>query len=257
MAVFPDHFSACAGDYAEYRPLYPEALFEFLSKQAPGHGLCWDCATGNGQAAVALADHFDEIIATDASAQQLARAMPHPSVTYRRAMAESSPLPPASADLITVAAAVHWFDLDAFYGEVRRVARPNGVAAVWSYGANPKVSPPIDAIVERLAEEILSEYWPAELVHNRTCYSRLPFPFDEIDAPAFAARAMWDVEAFLGHLRSWSAVRPYADATGRDAVERVRHDLEQAWASETRLVSWDLHLRVGRVPGDKDASGQR
>lgn len=247
MSVFSDYFSACARDYAEYRPSYPEALFAFLSDQAPGHGLCWDCATGNGQAAVALAERFDAVIATDASAQQLARATPHPSVTYRRAMAESSALPPASADLITAAAAVHWFDLDAFYAEVRRVARPDGVVAVWSYGANPRISPPIDAIVERLAEEILGTYWPAELVHNRTRYARLPFPFDEIDAPAFVARATWDLDAFLGHLRSWSAVTPYADATGRDPVEEVRRDLERAWAAETHRVSWDLHLRVGRV----------
>jgi SAM-dependent methyltransferase len=247
MTAFSDHFSACAAEYAQCRPSYPEKLFAFLSSQAPGRRLCWDCATGNGQAAVALAEWFDQVIATDASQQQLERSIPHPSVAYRRATAESSTLPSASVDLVTVAAAVHWFDLDAFYAEVRRVARAEAVVACWSYGPNPSINAPVDAIVRQLAEEILGAYWPPELAQNRARYARLPFPFAEIDAPRFEARVLWGLDAFAGHLRSWSAVGPYSRATGDDPVQRVWPALEQAWGPETRQVSWDLHLRVGRV----------
>ena len=77
-----DHFSAHAQNYARFRPTYPTELFAWLASQSPGHRLAWDCGTGNGQAALGLADHFVHVHATDLSPQQLAQA---------RALAKDNP----------------------------------------------------------------------------------------------------------------------------------------------------------------------
>ena len=146
---FADHFSVSAADYARFRPDYPPALFEWLRGVAPARGRVWDCATGSGQAAVALAAHFAEVIATDASAAQLTAAASHPRVRYQCAPAETSALDDASVDAVTVAQALHWLDLDRFYGEVRRVARPGAVIAVWSYGQG-EIEPRIDEVIGAL-----------------------------------------------------------------------------------------------------------
>ena len=71
-----DHFSGHADRYEAFRPTYPDALFLYLSSLCTRRDLGWDCATGNGQAAVALAPYFSAIIATDASQKQIDHARP-------------------------------------------------------------------------------------------------------------------------------------------------------------------------------------
>ena len=133
---FHDHFSDVAKRYADFRPHYPAALFDYLATLVPRTPLVWDCACGNGQATVDLAERFERVIATDASREQVASARPNPKVEYRVAPAEQSGLPAESVGLITVAQALHWFDLDRFYAEARRVLYSNGVLAAWAYGVN-------------------------------------------------------------------------------------------------------------------------
>ena len=86
--AFKDLFSAGATDYARYRPTYPPALFAWLAEVSPGRALALDVGTGNGQAAVALAAHFDQVIGQDPSDKQLGSAQPHPNVRYQVARAE-------------------------------------------------------------------------------------------------------------------------------------------------------------------------
>src|SRR5216110_2684818 len=124
---FKDHFSGQAVEYAKFRPHYPGELFEYLTSISPRHELAWDCATGNGQAAVGLARHFDSVIATDASAQQIASAELNDRISYRVAPAEASGIDSASVDLTLAAQALHWFDIDRFFREAKRVSRKNGV----------------------------------------------------------------------------------------------------------------------------------
>jgi ubiquinone/menaquinone biosynthesis C-methylase UbiE len=131
---FKDHFSSVAGNYAAFRPDYPRELFQWLASVSPARSAAWDCATGNGQAAVGLAEYFKTVIGTDASADQIANATPHPKIRYSVVPAEKSGLTAQSMDLITVAQSAHWFDLDRFYSEVRRVLRPGGCVALWCYG---------------------------------------------------------------------------------------------------------------------------
>ncbi len=161
MSAFNDHFSGHAADYRAFRPTYPPDLFAFLASVAPARDVVWDCGTGSGQAAVRLADHFARVFATDASSEQVKHARPHPSVEYAVAPAEACPLPNASASLVTVAQALHWFDLPRFYTEVHRVCKPGGALAVWTYDLHT-VNADIDPLLERLQSEFVRAYWPPE-----------------------------------------------------------------------------------------------
>src|SRR5205085_4201212 len=172
---FKDHFSRQAAEYAKFRPRYPKELFRWLGSVAPSNQLAWDCATGSGQAAVELAEMFERVIATDASDKQIANAQQHPRVEYRVATAEDSGLESSSVDLIMVAQALHWFDLEKFYSEARRVLKPDGIIAATAYKL-PTGAPPVDAVVNRYYSEIVGKYWPAERrrVEN---FEELPFGF--------------------------------------------------------------------------------
>ncbi len=245
--TFKDHFSGHAGDYTRYRPSYPAGLFAFLAKIAPATDRVWDCATGNGQAANGLAAHFTRVEATDASAEQIANARPHSRVHYAVAPAHASGLPDASCDLVTVAQALHWFDLDGFYAEVRRVARPGGLIAVWSY-ALCVIAPAVDAVTRDLYE-LTGPYWPPERRHVETGYTRLDFPFPEQPTPELAMVLDWTLTDYLGYLGTWSGVKRYQKACGEDPIARVETAMRAGWGDpeQRRKVSWPLTLRVGRI----------
>jgi ubiquinone/menaquinone biosynthesis C-methylase UbiE len=146
MMTFKDHFSKQAVGYAKFRPRYPKVLFSYLRRIAPSRELAWDCGTGNGQAAVGLASVFDRVIATDASEKQISNAQPDERVEYRVAPAENSGIKSETLDLIMIAQALHWFDLDRFYAEARRVLKPNGVLAASAYKFF-RITPEIDQLV--------------------------------------------------------------------------------------------------------------
>ena len=247
MSGFRDHFSGHAGSYAEFRPRYPAALFDFLAAVSPSRRRAWDCATGNGQAALDLAARFEAVVATDASARQLEEAFPHERVTYRVAPAERSGLPDASFDLVTVAQALHWFDVEAFWVEVRRVLVPGGVVAAWCYSML-ETEPAIDAILDRFYHDTVGPWWPPERHLVEEGYRSLPLPFEPIGAPAFAITLALDLEGLLGYVRTWSAVRRYAAEHGSDPVDALREEIAPSWGdpARRRAVRWPIHLRVGR-----------
>jgi SAM-dependent methyltransferase len=246
---FPDHFSAVAGGYARYRPRYPDALFAHLAQLAPGRAVAWDCATGSGQAALGLVPHFDWVVATDASAAQLAAADPHPRVEYRVAPAEASGLEDASAALVTVAQAAHWFDLPAFYAEVDRVLVQGGVVALWTYGLHRFGDAALDRSLRRYYADVVGPYWPAERGLVDEGYASLPFPYAPLPLPALEMRAEWPLEEVLGYVRTWSATARYRQAVGDDPVIELGHELARSWGDPAmaRPLRWPLTLRVGRV----------
>jgi ubiquinone/menaquinone biosynthesis C-methylase UbiE len=220
-------------------------LFSWLASIAPGREVAWDCATGSGQAAVELAEFFDRVIATDASKGQIANAEQHRRVEYRIATAEKSGLESSSVDLVTVAQALHWFDLEKFYSEARRVLRPRGVLAATAYKL-ATVSPEIDVAVNRYYSDIVGSYWPEErrVVEK---FEELPFAFAEIESPTFEMIAEWSVEQLLGYLRTWSATQRFMAAEKRDPLAEVETKLRQAWREQRRRVVWPLTVKVGRV----------
>jgi ubiquinone/menaquinone biosynthesis C-methylase UbiE len=245
---FKDHFSGHAAVYREARPHYPDALFDWLAAAAPGRALAWDAGCGNGQAAVALAARFARVHAGDPSAQQIANADARANIDYRVEPAEQCSLPDASADLVTVAQALHWFDHPRFHAEVRRVLKPGGLVAAWSY-ADCRVDAAVDAVKDRLYVDLTGPYWLPERDHVESGYRTLPFPFEEFAPPRFELCMHWTLAQFLAYLRSWSASQRYLKATGVDPVALVETDLRAAWgeAATPRAVRWDFHLRCGRV----------
>ena len=249
---YADHFSGSAADYARFRPDYPPALFEWLGEAAPARGRVWDCATGSGQAAVALAAHFAEVIATDASAAQLAAATSHPRVRYHCARAESSALDDASVDAVTVAQALHWLDLDRFYGEVKRVARPGAVVAVWAYGPI-EVEPRIDEVVGALYYGTLGSHWPRERVHVDNGYRDLAFPFERIEVPHFEMMQRWTLDEVRGYIGTWSAVQRFRKARAGDAIDAFFGRLGERWGDPElrRDVRWPLTVRAGRMSSNR------
>lgn len=255
---FEDHFSELATKYARYRPGYPGELFEYLASFVPAHDLAWDCGTGNGQAALELARHFDLVVATDASEEQIDNASAHPSVDYRVEPAEDTSLGTGKVDLVAVGTAVHWFDFDSFYTEVKRVGKPRSVIAVWTYHF-PKLTELIDRVVKQYYWQTLDGYWPEELRYLEQHYRTLPFPFDEIEPQRFSMRASWSLEKFVGFMFSWSGTKKLIEDQGESALQPMLTALESAWGEPDRHreVEWPLHIRMGRIHGDEaHSSGQ-
>jgi SAM-dependent methyltransferase len=247
--TFVDHFAAVASHYADSRPRYPAELFAWLADQCKEHALAWDCGAGNGQASTELARYFERVVATDASEMQISQAMAHPRVEYRVAPAESSGLDNACADIVTVAQALHWFDLDRFYAEVRRVLKPGGLLAAWSYGVMTVEDSDVNSIIQRFYRDEVGPYWPPERRHVETGYREIDFPFRRIAVPAFTMRVHWKPEQLLGYFRSWSATAGFIRAHGVDPVGALLPQLLACWgdAGQARPVEWPLAVLLGRV----------
>jgi SAM-dependent methyltransferase len=246
-APFKDHFSERAAGYASHRPHYTSELARWLGSIAPTKSVAWDVACGSGQLSTLLGDEFEKVIATDASGAQVEQATPHPHVEYRVEPAEQSSLADHSADLITVAQAVHWLDLEAFYKEVRRVARPRAALALIAYHI-AVIDAKVDGVIDRFYSGDLDGYWPPERKQIETEYREIPFPFARIPSTARRFLAVtWDVEQMLGYIRTWSAVRALEKARGPARTEEFAVRLRDVWGSGAREVRWPLVLIAGRV----------
>ena len=244
---FPDHFSGVASGYAAYRPMYPEALFDALADIAPSCAVAWDCGAGTGQASLALAARFSQVIATDASEAQIAQAPAHPRVTYRVAPAHESGLEDGSVGLVTVAQALHWFDADAFHAEAQRVLMPHGVIAEWTYALLD--APTCPALAERVntLDRDLADWWPAQRRHVNDGYANIAFPFVTEEIGTFVMEADWTLEQLLGYLGTWSAVNRQRAETGTDALEGFATNAAVCWGrAPLHRIRWPLTLRVGR-----------
>ena len=261
-----DLFSAQSKEYASSRPSYPPALFEFIVSLVDKKNLAWDCATGNGQAAVVLADYFNQVVASDISARQLENAQQKSNIIYLLFHAEDAPLKDNSLDLITVAQALHWLDFDRFYSEARRVLRKRidsrtaggrggeggGVIAAWAYGLHT-VSPDVDKLTRHLYKDILGDkYWPAETKYVEEKYETIPFPFEQIPAPEFQIQLSWNLSELITYFRSWSSVQKFIEKNKYDPVSEILDSLEYAWGGKNKLhekrkVVWPLYLKVGKI----------
>jgi ubiquinone/menaquinone biosynthesis C-methylase UbiE len=243
-----DHFSHASDDYRRWRPRYPAALFAWLGSVSPSTALAWDCATGNGQAALGLASPFERVVATDRSDEQIRHAHRHPRIEYRVASAEASGLEAGSVDLVTVAAAAHWFEPEPFAHELARVVRPGGVLAAFTYHL-AHVAPPFDEPFGWLYWTVLKPYFAPATRYVDERYETLPLPGSPIPAPAFEVTAEWSLDEALAFVGTWSGAATYRDETGDDPIERIRPALTRAWgnASARRTLRWPLFLRVQRL----------
>ncbi|HEX5952771.1 MAG TPA: class I SAM-dependent methyltransferase [Rhodanobacteraceae bacterium] len=245
---FKDLFSDHSDLYLRARPHYPAALFDWIAAEAPDSNCAWDAGCGNGQASVALATRFEHVVATDPSQKQLGNAAANPRIDYRNEAAEHTTIPDRSVDAVTVAQALHWFDLPAFVLEVQRVAAPGALFAAWCY-AHCSVTPVVDAVIAHLYEDILGAFWSPERKLVDEGYASLALPFASVGVPSFEMRVEWNLPQLLAYLTSWSAAQKYLKATGEDAVASVAEELAAAWhePEHARPVRWTLAIRAGRV----------
>ena len=247
---FKDHFADVSSHYAAHRPTYPPDLFSWLASKSDPVSLAWDCATGTGQAACAIGRYFPQVIATDASAEQIAAAKPCPNVTYHVAPADASGIAAHTANLITVAQALHWFDLTSFYAEVSRVAAKNCLIAVWTYGvfnAKGPDSERIQTLLDHFYYDVVGNYWPPERSHVENGYQNLNFPFTEIQTPPFEMSQDWNISHLIGYLRSWSATSRYIKTVGKDPVSELELQLSPIWGPGPRRIVWPLSIKAGRI----------
>ncbi|MFD0896030.1 class I SAM-dependent methyltransferase [Luteolibacter ambystomatis] len=246
--AFKDHFSTDSAGYAAHRPTYPMALVEALAAITPGHELAVDCACGSGQLTTLLAGRFQNVLGTDASATQIASAAPHDRITYRTTLAEDTGLPDHCADLITVAQAAHWLDLDKFYTEVLRIARPGAAIALITYG-KLHIADTIDAVIDEFYDGTIGSYWPPERRIVESGYRTLPFPFEETQLPPLAIELHWRFEDLIAYLGTWSAVKAAEKELGPEVMPRFAEKLRPHWTDPAtpRLVRWPLSLRVGHI----------
>jgi ubiquinone/menaquinone biosynthesis C-methylase UbiE len=243
-----DNFSKQANVYAQFRPDYPTELYGFTMQNVDNQEIVWDCATGNGQAAKNLANHFTKVFATDLSQKQLENAVQKENIFYSNQTAESTNFEDNTFDLITVAQAVHWFDFDKFYAEAKRVAKPNATIAIWGYGNLKFDDKELDGLMWNFYSNRVGKYWNFERRHVEEEYRSLPFPFDPIESPKFNIVRKWQRDEFEGYLNSWSAVQNCKNTEGVNPVDDFMLDLRRFWSEfERKLLRFPLFLKMGTV----------
>lgn len=244
-------FGLAAGDYRSFRPTYPDNLFRFLVSLCQSTGSALDCATGSGQAAADLAKYFDRVAAFDSSQAQVDAAGTDPIIEYRVGTAEALPFADEKFDLVTVAQAAHWFDLQSFYERLRGVVKPSSVIAIWGY-SYCKVDTQVDAIVAAQLLKPIEPYWAEGNRVIMEKYRTIYFPFSEVRWPGFSARYAWTRAAFVNYMRTWSAYKRYVADKNLDPMPGLDAALAVLWPEgESRPVTFELVGRIGRFGRDQ------
>jgi SAM-dependent methyltransferase len=240
-----DNFSVQSAGYAQFRPTYPNELYDFLFSLLSGQQTAWDCATGNGQVARELANHFEQVYGTDISQNQLSHAVQKDNISYLLESSDKSSFPDNTFDLITVAQAIHWFDFDAFYAEVKRTLKPFGIFAAFGYGVM-SIDKDVDALIHTLYKSVLGQYWDTERRFIDQGYHTLPFPFQELPVPDLSIKTTWNFEQLTGYLNTWSAVQHYKKANDSNPLDLLLPDLKDAWGDGRKEVTFPILMRVGK-----------
>ncbi|MGX7668348.1 class I SAM-dependent methyltransferase [Flavobacterium pedocola] len=240
-----DHFSVQLVDYSKFRPNYPEAMLQEILSLVNNKEMALDVATGNGQVAVELAPYFQKVCATDISDKQLSQAIVVPNVSYKKMTAEHTDFDNEQFDLITVAQAIHWFDFDAFYKEVYRILKPDGIFAVLGYGFF-STNPDSDKILWHLYEDILGTYWNPERQYLTDAYQTIPFPLEELVNKRFSREYTWSFEQLMGYLQTWSATMNFIKENNQNPVGIVKDELRLSWEKGDKRVSFPMFLRMGK-----------
>jgi SAM-dependent methyltransferase len=244
-----DNFSRISPLYAQFRPTYPRQLYDFLLTLVPGRSAAWDCGTGNGQVAVALADDFDKLFATDISANQLSNAVRRNNIFYSIQSAEQTSFSFDQFDLVIAAQAAHWFDFQKYFVEVDRTLKQGGVFAIIGY-SHVEFGDIIDQMIHKFKNDIIGSYWDKERKYVDERYSTIPFPYTDIQFPPMFMRYEWTLKQLLGYLHTWSAVQHYIDRNRTDPVDLIIADLEKTWGDdETKEATFPLFARIGRKGG--------
>lgn len=243
-----DLFSQQSDLYARYRPTYPKELFEYVVSFVKEKNIAWDCATGNGQAAVVLADHFKKVMATDISAAQIEKAVKKENIEYSVCSAESTAFDDNTFDLVTVAQAYHWIKWKEFKKEVTRVCKPNTVIAIWTYYNRITDDDKIDKAVDDFYENVTKPYWDYERKYVEEKYITVQFDYELLPIKEFETVLHWQREDLLGYVSSWSAVQKIIKQNGHSPVPILEEEINNLWPEgETKKVVFPIYLKLGRI----------
>lgn len=240
-----DYFSSHASEYVRFRPRYSSELFQFLKQLPNEKQRAWDCGTGNGQVAGELAEFFSEVRATDISKEQLKEAVQKSNISYSLQPAEKTEFPDDFFDLVTVAQAIHWFDFNKFYSEVKRVLKPEGFLAIIGYGLF-RSNVETNKVIDHFYREIVGPYWYPERKYLDEKYEIIPFPFKEVKTPEFRVKEPWSLERLLGYLITWSSVRNYESQKGENPVALIEQALQQSFGDRGE-VEIPIFFRLGKI----------
>lgn len=243
-----DLFSKQSDLYARYRPTYPNELYEYIFSFVKEKNIAWDCATGNGQAAVVLADHFKKVIATDISAAQIDKAIKKENIEYTICAAESTPFADNTFDLVTVAQAYHWIKWGEFKKEVTRVCKPGAIIAVWMYYNHDTGDESITRVVHDFYENVTKSYWDYERKYVEEKYSTVEFDYELLPAKTFESILEWKREDLIGYISSWSAIQKFIKDNGHSPVPIIEDEIKKLWPEgEVKKVVFPIYLKLGRV----------
>jgi ubiquinone/menaquinone biosynthesis C-methylase UbiE len=244
LSILKDLFSTQSSEYSRFRPTYPAALVEEISSLCAHHDLAWDAGTGNGQLAVMLAEHFKHVTGTDISEKQLANAAKKSNIDYSISDSKTTAFKDHSVDLVTVAQAVHWFDFDAFYAEVKRVLKKNGVIALIGYGVM-RSDRATDAIIQDFYHNIVGPYWDQERRLIDEAYVTIPFPFKEIGLKKYNMHYSWNIDQLMGYFSTWSALQHYLKKTAHDPLPELKERFVATGHKKFEL-DFPLFFRIGK-----------
>lgn len=243
-----DLFSKQSDLYAKYRPTYPQDLYEYILTFAKEKNIAWDCATGNGQAAVVLSEFFKRVIATDISAAQIEKATAKGNIEYKVCPAESTPFTDNTFDLVTVAQAYHWIKWDEFKKEVTRVCKHNAVIAVWMYYKHSTGDKRIDDAVHDFYEGVTKPYWDYERKFVEDLYGTTEFDYELLPVKKFETTLHWQREDLVGYISSWSAIQKYITVNGHSPIRIIEEKIKSLWPEgEVKQVTFPIYLKLGRV----------
>ena len=241
-----DNFSRQSEVYVKYRPTYPQELYDFILSKIEKRNTAWDCGTGNGQTAKELAKYFEKVFATDSSKKQIQNAHQADNIFYSVQFAEQTNFEENSFDLVTVSQALHWFNVNKFYPEVKRVTKPRGWIAVWMYSL-ATISPEIDKLINvKHYKETLGTYWDYERKFVDDNYITLPFPFREIQCPVFKMQFKWTLEELKGYLNSWSALQKFIAVNQFNPVDKLIEEIKPHWHNEKMKLIFPVYMRMGQ-----------
>jgi ubiquinone/menaquinone biosynthesis C-methylase UbiE len=244
-----DLFSTHAADYAKFRPTYPAQLIEYISSLAERRDVALDCATGNGQAAILLANYFNKVFATDLSVQQISEAERHPRVQYSVSSAESTSFENNTFDAITIAQAYHWVNHQKFAEEATRIGKNHAIVAVIGYNLFRSANQQVTRIVDDFYFNVTDPYWEPERKYVQNLYKDVLFPFAELPVTdSFRMETLWTIEQVEGYINTWSAIKKFIRLNNFNPVPELMVNIKSVWGKEARILfEFPLGLRIGRI----------
>jgi SAM-dependent methyltransferase len=243
-----DLFSDQPALYAKYRPTAPKELYDHIYSFVNDFDTAWDCATGNGQAAVVLADRFKKIIASDISEAQMSEAPRRDNIEYVLSSGESTPFKENTFDLITVSQAYHWLDWAAFRQEASRVGKKGTVIAIWTFHRHAVEDDAVNKAVRAFYKDITEPYWEAERRFVDEKYETIEFDYEPLPSREFEAVLYWTRDDLLGYISTWSALKNYTKQHGSSLLPIIQKQLIQLWpGNEAKRVIFPVYMRMGRI----------